>query len=90
METTVNEVLNYFCLFTEQMEIAKCKQPGELLRWEDIQKMKYTWNVVCETLRLSTPGQGNFREAITDFTYAGFTIPKGWKVNVFVNYFLGK
>ncbi|EEF35534.1 beta-amyrin 6-beta-monooxygenase [Ricinus communis] len=67
-------------VFKEQMEIAKSKEPGELLNWEDIQKMKYTWCVACETMRLLPPSQGAFREAITDFTYAGFTIPKGWKI----------
>eukprot|EP00258_Populus_trichocarpa_P014133 XP_002325975.2 beta-amyrin 28-oxidase [Populus trichocarpa] len=71
----------YTKVLKEQMEIQKLKAPGELLTWNDIQKMKYTWCVVCEVMRLSPPGQGGFREAITDFSYAGFTIPKGWKVH---------
>ncbi|KAL3335075.1 hypothetical protein AABB24_031338 [Solanum stoloniferum] len=66
-------------VYKEQMEIRKSKGEGELLNWDDIQKMKYSWNVACEAMRLMPPAQGAFREAITDFTFGGFTIPKGWK-----------
>ncbi|XP_060210030.1 beta-amyrin 28-monooxygenase-like isoform X1 [Lycium barbarum] len=70
----------YEGVYKEQMEIAKSKAPGELLNWNDIQKMKYSWNVACEVLRLASPLQGAFREALVDFMFNGFYIPKGWKL----------
>ncbi|KAL8135384.1 beta-amyrin 28-monooxygenase-like isoform X2 [Apium graveolens] len=70
----------YQGVYQEQMEIAKQKGQGELLNWDDVQKMKYSWCVACEVLRLVPPLQGAFRQALTDFTYNGFAIPKGWKL----------
>ncbi|KAJ4827131.1 hypothetical protein Tsubulata_045688 [Turnera subulata] len=76
----------YAKVLREHMEIANAKQAGELLKWEDIQKMQYSWSVVSEVLRLSPPIRGGFREATADFTYAGYTIPKGWKLCWFMGY----
>lgn len=70
----------YHKVLTEQMEIAKTQAPGELLSWKDVQKMRYSWNVACEVLRLTPPIQGHFKEALNEFIYDGFTIPKGWKL----------
>ncbi|XAR63787.1 hypothetical protein NMG60_11023870 [Bertholletia excelsa] len=70
----------YEGVYKEQMEIARSKTPGEFLNWDDLQKMKYSWNVACECMRLAPPLQGAFREALTDFMYNGFSIPKGWKI----------
>ncbi|XP_052197100.1 dammarenediol 12-hydroxylase-like [Diospyros lotus] len=72
----------YDQVLREQMGIAKSKEPSEMLNWEDIRKMKYSWNVASEVLRLRPPSFGTFREAITDFTYAGYLIPKGWKLHL--------
>ncbi|KAI4312033.1 hypothetical protein MLD38_036889 [Melastoma candidum] len=68
----------YEQFYNEQIQIAKAKAPGEPLNWDDIQKMKYSWNVICEVMRLTPPADGAFREAIHDFTFDGFFIPKGW------------
>ncbi|XP_062189994.1 taxadiene 5-alpha hydroxylase-like [Phragmites australis] len=64
----------------EHEEIAKNMGDGEALTWEDLAKMKFTWRVALETLRLVPPVFGNFRTALHDIEFDGYLIPKGWQV----------
>jgi hypothetical protein len=70
------------CIFrgTEHEEIVKNKAEGEALTWEDLTKMKFTWRVAQETLRIVPPVFGNFRRALEDIEFDGYFIPKGWQV----------
>jgi len=70
----------YDRVLKEQLEIANSKEEGQLLQWQDLQKMKYSWRAAQETLRLSPPAQGGFRKSIKDFTYEGYKVPKGWQM----------
>ncbi|EAZ40027.1 hypothetical protein OsJ_24466 [Oryza sativa Japonica Group] len=61
-------------------EIARSKRDGEALTWEDLTRMKLTWRVAQETLRMVPPIFGNFRRALEDIELDGYVIPKGWQV----------
>nr|ATG29898.1 CYP725A18 [Taxus chinensis] len=64
----------------EQLRIVSNKKEGEEISLKDLKDMKYTWQVVQETLRMFPPLFGSFRKTIADIQYDGYTIPKGWKV----------
>ncbi|CAI0461344.1 unnamed protein product [Linum tenue] len=76
----------YHLVLQEHMEIRKKKEKekkggmGNLLSLEEVKRMKYTWDVARESMRLFPPIFGSFRKAIHDIHFGGYTIPKGWKV----------
>ncbi|CAK9238620.1 unnamed protein product [Sphagnum jensenii] len=74
--------LNPHCLqkvIKEQKKIA-IEKVGDLLCWDDTRKMKYTWQVIQETMHIQPIVTWATREAIKENEYGGFTIPKGWKL----------
>ncbi|XP_038685630.1 cytochrome P450 716B1-like [Tripterygium wilfordii] len=70
----------YAGVLQEQEEIAKSKSTGESLAWEDLGRMKYTWRVALEVLRMFPPVFGGFRNTLKDLEYNGYLIPKGWQI----------
>ncbi|GLJ28364.1 hypothetical protein SUGI_0558120 [Cryptomeria japonica] len=70
----------YQNILQEHKDVLIGKPPNEPLRWEDIQKMRYTWKVALETLRMVPPIFGLFKRATKDVQYEGYTIPKGWQL----------
>ncbi|KAJ0045377.1 hypothetical protein Pint_04168 [Pistacia integerrima] len=80
MRLLANDPTVFAAVLEEQEEVAKSKPMGELLTWEDLAKMKYTWRVALETLRNVSPIFGGFRKALRDIEFGGFLIPKGWQI----------
>ncbi|TVU48747.1 hypothetical protein EJB05_00018, partial [Eragrostis curvula] len=67
----------------ENSAISKDKN-GEFITPDDMPKMKYTAKVVEETLRVANIAAMVHRVALKDVEYAGYTIPKGWRVVVWL------
>ncbi|KAI3466578.1 hypothetical protein Pfo_023241 [Paulownia fortunei] len=70
----------YETVLNEQEEIARGKASEELLTWDDLAKMKYTWRVATESMRMYPPVFCSFRRVLKDFELGGYIIPKGWQV----------
>ncbi|KAK2965942.1 hypothetical protein RJ640_005358 [Escallonia rubra] len=80
----------------ENMPLSKMKN-GELITSDELAKLKYTnkacfplyallFHVVEETIRLANIAAAVFRTATRDVEYKGYTIPKGWKVMLWIRY----
>ncbi|XP_028070257.1 taxane 13-alpha-hydroxylase-like [Camellia sinensis] len=65
----------------EQRQALKAREEnGGKLGWSDVQKMKYTWRVSQELMRMTPPVFGNFKRTSRDISFGGFHIPKGWQI----------
>ncbi|KAF5186635.1 Cytochrome p450, partial [Thalictrum thalictroides] len=70
----------YAEILKEQEEIdAQKSSSEELLTWDDLAKMKYTWRVALEILRIIPPAFGGFRRTQKDTEFGGYVIPEGWQ-----------
>ncbi|CAL4903053.1 unnamed protein product [Urochloa decumbens] len=53
------------------------------ITWEEYKSMKFTSNVIHESLRLANIAPMLFRKANQDVHMKGYTIPEGWTVMIF-------
>eukprot|EP00250_Pteridium_aquilinum_P005681 c15737_g1_i1 orf=321-1757(+) len=68
----------------EHAALQKRKGRVERISWEDYESMKFTKNVVNESLRLANVVPWVCRVATQDVEIKGFLVPKGWKLLVFL------
>ncbi|XP_048436017.1 cytochrome P450 87A3 isoform X1 [Pyrus x bretschneideri] len=52
------------------------------LTWKEYKSMKFTFQVISETVRLANIVPGIFRKAVREINFKGYTIPAGWAVMV--------
>ncbi|XP_076900559.1 abscisic acid 8'-hydroxylase 3-like [Bidens hawaiensis] len=69
-------------LRNEHMEIRSKREFGSSLTWSEVNNMPYTAKVVSETLRRATILPWYSRKAAQDFEINGYSIKKGWSVNL--------
>jgi cytochrome P450 len=64
----------------ENAEVAASKARGEHLSWGDLRRMKLSWRVVQESMRLTPPANTMLRRATHETSFGGFRIPESWTV----------
>ncbi|WCJ22090.1 Cytochrome P450 85A1 [Euphorbia peplus] len=68
----------------EHFAIRERKNPGKAIDWNDYKSMTFTHAVIQETSRLATVVNGLLRKTTQDIELKGYTIPKGWKIYVYL------
>lgn len=70
----------YEALRAEHLEIRKNKHQNEKITWAEYKGMRFTTNVINETLRLTNIVHNVHRESLQPINHKGITIPEGWRV----------
>ena len=61
-------------------EVQEILQDDEELTWEKLEKLRYTENVIKESLRLHSPAFVSNRVPISDVDVGGYLIPAGTQI----------
>ncbi|KAG8368270.1 hypothetical protein BUALT_Bualt15G0027800 [Buddleja alternifolia] len=70
-------------VLAEHEEILKQREiMDSSVTWEEYKSMKFTLQVINETLRLGNTIPGFLRKAVKDIHVNGYTIPEGWGIMV--------
>ncbi|TVU47478.1 hypothetical protein EJB05_07081, partial [Eragrostis curvula] len=83
-DEVVNNIVSLVVAGYESTSNAIISKNGGFITLDDIPNMKYTAKVVEETIRLANIAPTVFRVAHKDVEYRGYTIPKGWRVVVWI------
>ncbi|EPS59552.1 hypothetical protein M569_15253, partial [Genlisea aurea] len=69
------------CLLEENMELKRRKDDSkEEYSWTDYLSLRFTQNVISETLRLGNIINAVWRKSLKDVEFKGYFIPQGWCV----------
>ena len=87
MTWLVQRLIDYPSVFAklreEHMAIRNAHQQSwSNISWEEIESLRYSHQVIFESMRMNMPVKGGFRKATKDLQYRGFLIPKGYKVSL--------
>ncbi|CAA0842245.1 cytochrome P450- family 87- subfamily A-polypeptide 2 [Striga hermonthica] len=62
--------------------VKRRENPDSGLTWNEYKLMKFTFQVINETVRLANIVPGIFRKTLREIRFKGYTIPAGWAVMV--------